>query len=75
MPESLYRVWGGNIARYRKFKGVSRAQMAEDLEITLATISRWEAGLVMPRDGLKLRIAEYLDVPAIAIFPLTGVAS
>jgi transcriptional regulator with XRE-family HTH domain len=68
-------VWGGNIRRWRKAKGIARSQMAEDLDVTLATISRWEAGIVMPRDEQKLRIAKYLEMPAVAIFPLTEVPS
>lgn len=49
--------------------------MAEELHTTLATVSRWENGLVMPRDGQKLKIAEYLGVPPSAIFPLMEVRS
>ena len=74
MPGNLYKVWGDNIRHYRRAKGISRAEMATDLGVTLATVSRWEAGLVMPRDALKLRIAEHLDMPAVAIFPLIEVS-
>jgi transcriptional regulator with XRE-family HTH domain len=75
VSEGLYKVWGDNIANWRKARNISREAMAKELVVSLATISRWENGKVMPRDELKLRIADYLEIPAVVIFPLVEVPS
>lgn len=75
MGNGLYQLWGSNMRRYREAKGVSRDEMAEAICSTDATLSRWEAGIVMPNDARKLEIADYLGVPAVSIFPLVRMPS
>jgi transcriptional regulator with XRE-family HTH domain len=75
MRTGLYLLWGANLKRYREAKGVTREQMAAEINSTEATLSRWETGIVMPNDERKIEIADYLGVPAIAIFPLTRMPS
>ena len=71
MPENLlYKFWGKNLKNYRQACNLTQEQAAEKLDTTDATISRWEAGLVMPNDEMKLRVAELYGVQAFAIFPL-----
>lgn len=54
---------------YREAAGFSRKQAAVKLEISEPTISRWEAGLVMPSDERKIEIAELYGVLPATIFP------
>ena len=75
VSNNLYRLWGSTMKRHREILGKSRAEMAEALETTEATLSRWEAGVVMPSDARKIEIAEYLGVPAVSLFPLVKVPS
>ena len=39
---------GMKIAKKRKDKGLTQTEFAEDLNVTRQTVSRWEAGTVMP---------------------------
>ena len=71
----LYQLWGANLRRLCEAKGITREQMAEAISSTDATLSRWEAGIVMPNDARKIEIADYLGVPAVSIFPLVRMPS
>jgi transcriptional regulator with XRE-family HTH domain len=75
VSQTMYRLWGNNMKTHREAKGVSREQMARDINSTEATLSRWEAGLVMPNDDRKIAIADYLGVPAVTLFPLVRMPS
>jgi DNA-binding XRE family transcriptional regulator len=75
MTEGLYKVWGRNLQNMREFRGLARWELADALEVTRATVSRWEAGQFAPSDALKLDIADVFRVPAMAIFPLVRVPS
>lgn len=44
--------------------------MADALEVSKATVSRWETGKAIPTDFHKVDIAEYLDVDVRTLFPL-----
>lgn len=59
--------------RHREFLEISRGEMAKRLDTTEATISRWEAGIVMPSDARKIEVADFLGVPAVSLFPLVKV--
>ena len=49
---------------YRKRLGLDQAELAELLNVTQATISRWEAGIRAPRDPVEvlMRLHELNDV-------------
>jgi transcriptional regulator with XRE-family HTH domain len=51
------------------------ALMAESLEVTPETVSRWETGKLVPRDAKKIEIARYLGVDPRMLFPLVDVPS
>lgn len=78
MSEELHKRWGKNIRLQRQVKdkrdgrpeGEGMRAMAEALEVAPATVSRWETGKLIPRDGKKIDIAEYLGVPPELLFPL-----
>ncbi len=53
---------GGFLKRLRKEKGITQEQMAEALNVSGRTISRWENGTNMPDISLLVDIAEFYDV-------------
>ena len=53
---------GEKIARKRKDLGYTQAEFAEMLSVTRQTVSRWEAGTVLPDIDKISDIAEKLDV-------------
>lgn len=48
---------------YRKSLGLDQDELAELLDVTQATVSRWEAGIRAPRDPVEvlMRLYELLD--------------
>lgn len=83
MGDELLREWGRNMRLFRLTKdrrdgrpdGQGMRAMAEYLEVSAATVSRWETGRMSPSDDHKVEIAEYLEVDVRAIFPLVRRAS
>lgn len=83
MSDELLRQWGRNIRLFRqahdKLKDIPETDgmraMAEYLEVSAATVSRWETGRMSPRDNHKVDIAEYLGVDVRALFPLVRVSA
>ena len=83
MSDELLRLWGMNVRNFRLAHDVREGikssagirTMAEYLEVSAATVSRWETGRMSPRDGHKVEIAEYLGVDVRSIFPLVRMAS
>lgn len=53
---------GNKIARKRKDIGLTQIEFAEELSVTRQTVSRWEAGTVMPDIDKISDIAEILGV-------------
>jgi len=53
---------GNKIARKRKDIGLTQIEFAEKLNVTRQTVSRWEAGTVMPDIDKISDIAEILEV-------------
>ena len=53
---------GSRIARKRKDLGMTQIEFAEKLSVTRQTVSRWEAGAVMPDIDKIADIAELLGV-------------
>ena len=52
-----------NIALYRRRKGLSQEQLAQELHVVRQTVSKWEKGLSVPDASLLCRLSEALDVP------------
>ncbi len=59
---------GKNIAQLRKSKGKTAEQLAEALNVTRQTISKWENGETVPTAYNMVDIATYLDVPISDIY-------
>ena len=70
MTDDLMRQWGSNIALARKLRGLSVKTFAEEMGVSVATVSRWEAGKMAPRDDNKVEIATVLATDVRMLFPL-----
>lgn len=53
---------GKNIAAYRKRKDITQKQLAELLNITAQSVSKWEAGLSLPTVDMLYDVASVLGV-------------
>lgn len=54
--------FGENLKQLRNIKGISQKQLAEDMNITLKTVSHWETGYSEPSIGQLINLANYFDV-------------
>ena len=63
-----------NIRKYRKNLGLTQDQLAERLEITLGTVSKWERGSSEPELGYIMDLAElfHVSVDALIGFSMRG---
>lgn len=62
--------WGLNIQVHRRRKSLSQRGLAALLDVTQASIARWETGKSIPTDAHKLAIASALDEDVRVLFPL-----
>ena len=53
---------GSFLKELRKEKGITQEQVAEKLNVSARTVSRWETGRNMPDISLLVEIAELFDV-------------
>ena len=53
---------GAFIKELRKEKGLTQEQLAESLNVSGRTVSRWETGVNMPDISLLVELAEFYDV-------------
>jgi putative transcriptional regulator len=67
-------VWGDNVRSRRKQLALTQRQLARACGVTQQTISSIETGEQMPRDRLKVRLAEALEQDVTELFPLTRAA-
>ena len=58
----LSEVWGGAVSQRRRTLGLSQADLADLCEVTQQTISKIEAGLMIPHDNLKLALANRMGM-------------
>lgn len=73
--DELYRQWGRNIEYGRKVLDLSQDALAELCEVTQQTVSKWEAGVISPRDHHKVRLATALRQDVRQLFPLNRVVA
>lgn len=52
----------------RKKQNISREQAAKDLGISYSALSAYEIGQRIPRDYIKLKLAEYYDTTLDSVF-------
>lgn len=53
---------GHFLKELRKEKGITQAQLAETLNVSARTVSRWETGSNMPDISILVDIADYYDI-------------
>lgn len=53
---------GAFLKKLRKEKGLTQEQLAEKLNVSSRTVSRWETGSNMPDIGILVEIAVFFDV-------------
>ena len=53
---------GNFLKELRKEKGITQAQLAETLNVSARTVSRWETGNNMPDISILVDIADYYDI-------------
>ncbi len=56
------KIVGENIADYRKRKELTQRELAEQLNITAQSVSKWEAGLSLPTVDILYDLASVLEV-------------
>lgn len=69
--DEVLRLWGKNIEHFRVARELSQGDLAERLQVTQATVSRWESGLLEPRRAMKVKLARELGTDVAVLFPLT----
>jgi DNA-binding XRE family transcriptional regulator len=62
-------LWALCLRDARRRRGLSQGTLASAVDVSQQTISKIEAGRICPHDGLKVRLAQALDVPPEALFP------
>jgi transcriptional regulator with XRE-family HTH domain len=75
MTDELRRLYGSNIQDGRTTLGLRQEDLATVLRVRQSTVSRWERGLIVPRDAMKVRIAQVLHQEVRQLFPLTRAAA
>lgn len=58
------------IAEWREAKGLTQEQLAQRLDTTDVTVSRWETGKRFPDDRAKAAIAHAMNIEVIDLFRL-----
>lgn len=67
---AIRRRQGGEIRKFRQFKKLSQAVLADMVGVTKAAVSEWERGASSPRQHLQVEVARALDIPWSSIFGL-----
>lgn len=62
MKGASYKMLSENLKIFRKRKGLTQENVAEDLNVVRQTISKWEKGISVPDADMLIRLAEVLDV-------------
>lgn len=64
------RLFGRNIRNGRKKLKMPQTRLAEIVETTQQAVSSWESGRAIPRDRVKIKIADALYQDVHQMFPL-----
>lgn len=66
-----YITFGERLKDLRNLQPITQTRLAEDLGVTINTISNWETGRQMPATDMMIRIADYFNVSADYLVGLT----
>jgi tellurite methyltransferase len=64
----MKEILSGNIARYRKEKGLTQDELAVKLGITFQAVSKWETGQTIPDTAILPELAKILDISMDKLF-------
>ena len=56
----MKETFGQRLARIRKKKGLTQAQLARLIGVGTSTVTMWEIGERIPRDEMKVKLSEQL---------------
>ena len=56
-------MFGDNLKKVRKEKGLSQEALAEKINFVRQTISKWEKGLSIPDGDMLIKLSQVLEVP------------
>ena len=56
-------MFGNNLKKARKEKGLSKEALSEKLNVVRQTISKWENGLSIPDGDMLIKISQVLEIP------------
>lgn len=62
---------GKKIKEMRMKEGLTAEELAKELGTSTSAVNMYECGLRIPRDEIKIRIAEFFHAPIESIFYLT----
>ena len=66
--EPQYAAAGQRIRRLREAKGLSRRELANQLNVNVTSLVGWEGGKHLPRDGVRLRLSRMLGIDIETLF-------
>lgn len=61
--------WASNLRAARHARGLTQFQISQDLGIDQQRISKWERGVQIPNDGMKIVVAQYFGMAPGDLFP------
>lgn len=73
MGYALHRRWGLRMATLRAAAGLTQSQLAHQLGVSQAVISKWETGGSAPHDAIRVDVAAALGADPQDLFSLTPV--
>lgn len=59
---------GKKLEELRRAKGITQAEVAEALGVSAMAVSLYENGERIPRDEVKIKIADFFNTPVSSIF-------
>lgn len=59
---------GKKLEELRRAKGITQAEVAEALGVSAMAVSLYENGERIPRDEVKIKIADFFKTPVSSIF-------
>jgi transcriptional regulator with XRE-family HTH domain len=65
-----------NLRSFRLDRGLTLAELGDELHVAFKTVQRWETGAAHPRPGAGKRLSDYFGVPlSVLLTPQTHARS
>ncbi len=69
MPDEIYKFIGGKIRTFREQHGMNQEALADELEVTANTVSRWETATYKPSVKELEKMSRFFGVPLWTFLP------